>query len=309
MWFGLGRAPATEGGKRLRAEGESCPQTRRSLARCRQPAGNSTATAEITATIKMPAVRPRATAWSAVSPCLSSPRLLGGGASLAGNGLPSRFASSIPERVVCQQRLCAPATSTPPFSENTFFAPQSPIQHSAARCDGGLSGGACRVNECGAWGTRTARVMPLACRSPAARLSRRHVPAFGAIPGRQAQPPRGVGRAPGERAQSGRRTCARAPAAEAPLACGAVICARLLLTRRALRCLIGECTAFVPACSRRRRRWNSSALSATLVSRAARCPCPYLAPPSVDAHCAGLACVRCCAFRSNHTVQADESLG
>jgi len=124
MWFGLGRAPATEGGKRLRAEGESCPQTRRSLARCRQPAGNSTATAEITATIKMPAVRPRATAWSAVSPCLSSPRLLGGGASLAGNGLPSRFAGSIPERVVCQQRLWfpAPATSTPPFSENTFFA-------------------------------------------------------------------------------------------------------------------------------------------------------------------------------------------
>ena len=124
MWFGLGRAPATEGGKRLRAEGESCPQTRRSLARCRQPAGNSTATAEITATIKMPAVRPRATAWSAVSPCLSSPRLLGGGALLAGNGLPSRFAGSIPERVVCQQRLWfpAPATSTPPFSENTFFA-------------------------------------------------------------------------------------------------------------------------------------------------------------------------------------------
>jgi len=127
MWFGLGRAPATEGGKRLRAEGESCPQTRRSLARCRQPAGNSTATAEITATIKMPAVRPRATAWSAVSPCLSSPRLLGGGALLAGNGLPSRFAGSIPERVVCQQRLCAPATSTPPFSENTFFAPQCPF--------------------------------------------------------------------------------------------------------------------------------------------------------------------------------------
>ena len=80
------------------------------------------------ATIKMPAVRPRATAWSAVSPCLSSPRLLGGGASLAGNGLPSRFAGSIPERVVCQQRLWfpAPATSTPPFSENTFFAPAVP---------------------------------------------------------------------------------------------------------------------------------------------------------------------------------------
>jgi len=122
MWFGLGRAPATEGGKRLRAEGESCPQTRRSLARCRQPAGNSTATAEITATIKMPAVRPRATAWSAVSPCLSSPRLLGGGASLAGNGLPSRFASSIPERVVCQQRP-QPGTCdlyAPVFREHIF---------------------------------------------------------------------------------------------------------------------------------------------------------------------------------------------
>ena len=36
---GLGSTPATEGGGRPRAEDGSCPQTGRSLARCRRPAG------------------------------------------------------------------------------------------------------------------------------------------------------------------------------------------------------------------------------------------------------------------------------